>query len=115
MTRRNRNIAVFPLLAALAFAAFQYFGSEKVTNPVTGRAARVALSSQQEEALGLQSYREVLSQAEVVSSGLEFDLVVRVAERLAAATGDDARDFKWSVSLVRNSQANAFCLPGGKI
>jgi predicted Zn-dependent protease len=75
----------------------------------------VGLSSQQEEQLGLQSYREVLSQSDVVPSGPEHDMVVRVAERLAPATGAAARDFQWQVSLVRNPQANAFCLPGGKI
>lgn len=112
---KRRHIAIFPLLLAGAFMLFQYCSSEKVTNPVTGRSARVALSSEQEENLGLQSFREVLSQADVVRSGPEHDLVVKVAERLARATGDDARDFKWQVSVVRSPQANAFCLPGGKI
>ena len=104
-----------PLLIAGVVVLFQYCGSEKAVNPETGRAARVALSSEQEESLGLQSYREVLSQSEIVSSGPENDLVVRVARRLAPATGEAAKDFKWQVSLVRSPQANAFCLPGGKI
>jgi predicted Zn-dependent protease len=112
---RRRHIAILPLLAAIAFAAFQYFGSEKVTNPVTGRSARVGLSSQQEQTLGLQSYQEVLSQSEVVSGGAEYETVSRVASRLARAVGDDAPDFQWQVSLVRSPQVNAFCLPGGKI
>jgi len=112
---RRRHFAIIPLLAAVLFAAFQYCSSEKVTNPITGKSARVALSTQQEESLGLQSYREVLAQSQVVPAGPEHDLVVRVAERLARATGDDARDFKWQVSLVNSPQVNAFCLPGGKI
>lgn len=112
---KRRYFAIWPLLFAGVFMLFQYCSSEKVTNPITGRSARVALSSEQEETLGLQSFREVLSQSEVIPSGPERDLVVKVAERLARATGDDARDFKWQVSLVRSPQANAFCLPGGKI
>lgn len=112
---RNKKFAIIPLLIAGAVALFQYFGADKVTNPETGKSARVALSPQQEETLGLQSYREVLSQSEIIPSGPEHDMVVRVAERLARATGDAARDFKWQVSLVRSPQANAFCLPGGKI
>jgi len=103
------------LLLAGLFVAFQYFSSEKVVNPVTGKGARVALSTEQEEVLGLQSFQEVLSQLDIVESGPDRDLVVKVAERLAQATGDDARDFKWQVSVARNPQANAFCLPGGKI
>jgi metalloendopeptidase OMA1, mitochondrial len=112
---RRRKIILYPLVLAAAVALFQYFGAEKFKNPETGRTTRVALSSQQEELLGLQSYREVLSQSQVVQSGPEHDMVVRVAERLARATGDAARDFRWQVSLVRSPQVNAFCLPGGKI
>ena len=105
---KRRTWLPIPLIAAALFAAFQYFSAEKVTNPETGISARVALSTQQEQALGLQSYREVLAQSDVVESGPELDLVTRVAQRLARAVGDDARDFEWQVSLVRNDQANAF-------
>jgi len=42
-------------------------------------------------------------------------MVKRVASRLATATGKAGADFDWQVSLIRSSQANAFCLPGGKI
>ena len=112
---RRKGMVIVPLVLAGIYALFQYFSSEKVVNPETGRKARVALSSQQEEALGLQSYREVLSQSQVISSGPEHDVVVRIAERLARATGEAAKDFRWQVSLVRNPQVNAFCLPGGKI
>jgi predicted Zn-dependent protease len=112
---RRLRLTIIPLALAGLFILFQYFSSEKVTNPVTGKSARVALSSEQEEMLGLQSFREVLSQSEVVESGPERDLIVKVAERLARATGEDAKDFKWEVSAVRSPQANAFCLPGGKI
>jgi predicted Zn-dependent protease len=115
MIMRRLRLAIVPLILAGFFVLYQYFVSEKVTNPVTGKTARVALSSEQEEALGLQSFREVLSQSEVVESGPERDLIVRVAERLAHATGEGGRDFKWQASVVRSPQANAFCLPGGKI
>lgn len=112
---RKKKFAIIPLLIAGVVVLYQYFGAEKVINPETGKSVRVALSSQQEEALGLQSYREVLAQSEVIETGPEHDLVVRVAQRLAQATGDAAKDFKWNVSLIRSPQANAFCLPGGKI
>src|SRR5437879_11007406 len=112
---RRRHFVIWPLLAAGLIAGFKYCSAEKITSPETGRSTRVALSSEQEDQLGLQSYREVLSESEVVPSGSEHDLVVRVAKRLAPATGSAASDFKWQVSLVRSSQANAFCLPGGKI
>jgi predicted Zn-dependent protease len=112
---RRRHLLPIPLILAALFAAFQYFGAEKATNPETGRTARVALSAPQEQALGLQSYREVLAQSEVVPRGPEHDVVVRVAQRLIRAVGAAGQDFDWDVSVVRSEQANAFCLPGGKI
>lgn len=112
---KRGKFALLPIIAALIFAAFQYFGAEKVKNPITGRSARVGLSTEQEQILGLQSYKEVLSQSDVVTSGPEFETVRRVAERLARATGEDSKGFEWHVSLVRSPQVNAFCLPGGKI
>ena len=112
---RRRKLTLFPILIAIAFGLYQYFGAEKFTNPETGRSARVALSSEQEEALGVQSYREVIAQSDTVRTGPEHEMVERVARRLAGATGAAGRDFNWQVTLVRSEQANAFCLPGGKI
>lgn len=112
---RRRSLTILPLIAAVIFAAYQYFTAEKVTNPETGRSVRVAMSTQQEQALGLQSYHEVLAQSDVMTSGPEYDVVRRVASRLARAVGTVGDHFDWQVSLIRSPQANAFCLPGGKI
>lgn len=114
-TSRRRSLTILPLIIAAIFAAYQYFSAEKVTNPETGRAMRVAMSTDQEQALGLQSYQEVLSQSEVVTSGREYEVVRNVAARLASAVGGAADGFDWQVSLIKSPQANAFCLPGGKI
>src|SRR5262249_18732572 len=91
------------------------FGSQKYTNPETGRAARVALSEGQEAALGLESYQEVLSQSDVVKSGPEVELVQKVMKRLEGATGQAGTNMQWQVSVVASPQVNAFCLPGGKM
>ena len=112
---RRGRIAIVPLLIAMVVIGFKYCTAEKVTNPLTGKTTRVGLSSAQEESLGLQAYQEVLSQSDVVQSGSEYDLVKRVAGRLAPATGEEAKEFRWQVSVVRSREPNAFCLPGGKI
>lgn len=112
---RRRSLTIFPLIIAALIAAWQYFGAEKVVIPETNRVARVALSTEQETALGLQSYREVIAQSDVVSSGADYERVVRVARRLATATGGAGRGYDWQVTVIRSNQANAFCLPGGKI
>lgn len=111
----RRKIVLYPILIALVIGLLQYCKSERFVNPETGRAARVALSEGQEAALGLQSYRDVLSQSRVISSGPEVEMVRRVTGRLAGATGDAGKKFDWRVSVVQDPQANAFCLPGGKM
>jgi metalloendopeptidase OMA1, mitochondrial len=113
--RTRTSLKLAPLIIAGIVILFQFLGAERFTNPETGRTQRVALSTQQEEALGLQAYQEVLSSSEVIQSGAEADVVRRVAQRIANATGGAARDFNWQVSLVDSPQVNAFCLPGGKI
>jgi metalloendopeptidase OMA1, mitochondrial len=111
----RRHIKWLPILLAGLFFAYQYFSSEKFVNPETGRASHVGMSTQQESALGLQTYQQVLSQSEAINSGPEFEMVKRVAGRLASATGKAGQDFDWRVSVIRDDKVNAFCLPGGKI
>src|SRR4029077_18644062 len=45
----------------------------------------------------------------------EADLVRKVMNRLEAATGSAGKNLDWQVSVVDSPQANAFCLPGGKM
>jgi predicted Zn-dependent protease len=111
----RRHIKWLPLVLAAIFFGYQYFTSEKFVNPETGRKSHVGMSESQEAALGMQSYQQVLSQAQTVDSGSELEMVKRVASRLAGATGKTGQDFAWQVSLIRDGKVNAFCLPGGKI
>ncbi len=110
-----RHIRWLPLLLAGLFFAYQYFSSEKFVNSETGRKSHVGMSEQQEGALGVQSYQQVLAQAQAIESGPELATVRRVASRLAGATGKAGAGFQWQVSLIQDRQVNAFCLPGGKI
>jgi metalloendopeptidase OMA1, mitochondrial len=111
----RKKFFIWPLLMAGIVVAFQYCSSPKYVNPETGRAGRVALSEGQEDALGLQSYQEVLSQSRVITDGPEVQTVRRVVQRLVNGTGDAGRSMEWHVSVVDDPQANAFCLPGGKM
>ena len=111
----RRHIKWIPIAIAALFFAYQYFTSERFVNPETGRASHVGMSTQQESALGLQTYQQVVSQSQTIDSGAEFETVKRVARRLAGATGGAGKDFDWKVSLIRDGKQNAFCLPGGKI
>ena len=109
------HIRWLPLVAAALFFGYQYFTSEKFVNPETGRKSHVGLSEKQEATLGLQSYQKVLSEAQPINSGSQFEMVKRVTDRLATATGGAGKNFDWAVSLIQDPKVNAFCLPGGKV
>lgn len=114
-TQRRGRIVIAPILIAAIFILVQYFGSESFTNPETGETVRVALNPEQENELGIQSFRSVLSQSKVIASGPEVDLVKRVVERLIPQVHEAARSYQWSAALIDSPDVNAFCLPGGKI
>jgi predicted Zn-dependent protease len=50
-----------------------------------------------------------------VSSGPGYVEVQRVAKRIEAVAAKDKPNFVWKVTLLRKNEANAYCLPGGKI
>ncbi len=128
MNQRRLLYRVIPIGIAIVVILFQYFSAEKFVNEA-GREARVALSPEQEERLGLQSYQQVLREERTIDAGAQFERVRTVAARLARATGtvgdssvalerdprSSGRKFSWAVSLVDDPSVNAFCLPGGKI
>ena len=91
--------------------------THKQTTPVTKRTQHVALSEAQQSQLGSQQYAKTLQQdrAQIVSSGTAYAQVQRVAKRIEAVAGRDKPAFDWKVTLLRKNEANAYCLPGGKI
>lgn len=84
------------------------------TAPVTGRSQLILLSEQQEIALGLQAYNEVLSQNKVSEDPQINAMVERVGSRIAAVA--DKGDYNWEFTVIdADDTANAFALPGGKV
>ena len=68
-----------------------------------------------------QQYAELIQQAKgslVASKDPQNQRLQRIAQSLiphATAWNPRARDWKWSVALIRSDDVNAFCMPGGKI
>jgi metalloendopeptidase OMA1, mitochondrial len=85
--------------------------------PVTHREQHVGLTDRQQMQLGSQEYAKTLRQdrARIVSSGPAYAEVQRVAKRIEAVAARDKPGFVWRVTLLRKNEANAYCLPGGKI
>ena len=112
-----RNRLLIGAVLALAAIAFTYFSSEEQNVPITGREQRVAMSDAQQQQLGAQVYDQTLAeeQQKIVSSGPQYEMVRRVSERIARVGAVDKPEFDWQFALVERPEANAFCLPGGKI
>ncbi|CAF1259188.1 unnamed protein product [Adineta ricciae] len=111
-------LALAPILLALGFVLFKLYTASKVTNPETGRVARVALSPEQEQRLGLEAYAQVKRDeaGKIIQSGPDVELVKRVTNRLARAAAEKAVvQYNWEVRVIQSHEKNAFCLPGGKI
>lgn len=125
----RRGLKLWPILLFVVYLGY-YWISHQDTTSYTGRKQLIDTSPEQEAALGLQSYQEILSQSQVVTSGPLPQEVTDIAKRLIdaapkveqyyAQTKDvpastDWSSYQWAVSVLQSDEVNAFCLPGGKI
>ena len=121
------------ILVLFAIYGGYYWFSNRSTDALTGEKVVIdkSISPQDEKALGLQAYQEIMSQEAPVDPNSQVARQVRdVAQRLIAVVPEveDAlaaehqmqaphveRAFDWDVNVLQSDQVNAFCLPGGKI
>jgi predicted Zn-dependent protease len=86
-------------------------------NPVTGEKQRVALSTEQEVALGLQAAPQMAAEF----GGLHPDPVVqgyveRLGEQIVAESAAKGAGYQYDFHVLRDTETvNAFALPGGQI
>ncbi len=122
-TRRPRRRGGFGLKLRLIpvglfalYLLFYYF-SNRETVPVTGRKQLVDISREEEVALGLASYQDILSKSNLVRDGEQLDAVRAIGYRLVEAARAQGIDpgYDWEFNLIASDQANAFALPGGKV
>ncbi len=109
---RGRHIRWLPIVGFLLYGLYYYFSNQQEV-PMTGRTQLVDMSREQEMALGYQSYQQILMQEDILQSGEQVDVVRAIGRRLAAVAEDPG--FEWEFNVIRSDQANAFCLPGGKV
>jgi predicted Zn-dependent protease len=125
----RRGLKLWPILLFVVYLGY-YWLSHQDTTSYTGRKQLIDTSPQQEAALGLQSYQEILSQSQVVTSGQLPQQVKEIARRLIDAApkveqyyaqtksvpaATDWSSYQWDVNVLQSDEVNAFCLPGGKI
>lgn len=94
--------------------------------PITGRNQLNLVPESTMDQMAVQEYKSFLSENKVVSasSSRDAEMVQRVGSRIASAVtrymtdngyGDRIKDYKWEFNLVENKEANAWCMPGGKV
>src|SRR5262245_37478909 len=96
----------------LAFLLF-LTGCQSV--PVTGRHQLNLVSPGQEMQLGLSSFDELKKTTPVSKDPAANAMVQRVGKRLAQVANPDLPDAQWEFVVFDSPEANAFCLPGGKV
>lgn len=103
------------ILRTIFFVAIYMLVSSCVTTPVTGKKAFIILPFSQELQLGNEAYRDFLSkeQKNINNDPKINEIVKRVAGRIAKVS--DMPNIQWDFKVVNSTEANAFCLPGGKI
>ena len=116
-----KNVRI--LLLALAAVLMVGCGTSR-TVPLTGRKQSLMVSDEQVLGLSNQEYTQFMKTAKKSTNAANTAMVERVGKRLANAVetylrnngyASEISQYQWEFNLVQNKEANAFCLPGGKI
>ena len=111
-----KNLLLLFLISSLFYACSSV--------PITGRSQLNLVSDQEVLALSLQQYDDYIKTAKKSTNKESTALVVKVGSKIAEAVAlyfqavgmeELLKDYSWEFNLVDDSQANAFCMPGGKI
>lgn len=111
------------LVLSLLMATF-FLGCTQ--NMVTGRKQLSLVSESELQAMAQQEYNSFLSSNKVVNSSVNKDaeMVRRIGTRIASAIQtyyngkgltSVLEGYKWEFNLIDNKEANAWCMPGGKV
>ena len=130
--RSGINPRFIILLLFAGYAAYYWF-SNRTEDPYTGEKVLIdgSISIDDEKAMGLQAYEDILSKEQPVDPNSQVArqvreianrLIAKVPEVEAALAAENGKQpnrawqtFEWDVNVIQSDQANAFCLPGGKM
>jgi predicted Zn-dependent protease len=84
-----------------------------VVEPETGRRRLILTPASMEASMGAQAWTDVQGQEKPSKSSKWTSAVVRVGRAVADAVNEPS--YNWEFKCFESDQANAFCLPGGKI
>ena len=84
-----------------------------ITNPETGRSQLLLVSEGQVTQLGISSFDQMKKEMPISKDPAANALVRRVGERIKSVV--NLPNAQWEFIVFESKEANAFCLPGGKI
>lgn len=111
------------ILMAVVVATLASCGTTS-TVPLSGRTQRISVSNGELLSLSSQEYKKFMASAKRSTDTRSTAMVTRVGQKLATAVetylrnngyANEVNNFQWEFNLVQDKQANAFCMPGGKI
>ncbi len=109
-----RQKKIRSLVLAGAFSASAFLAG-CTTVPVTGRHELNFVSADQEVQLGLSSFDQLKKDTPISHDPAANALVQRVGRRIAEVAAKDLPNAQWEFVVFESKEANAFCLPGGKV
>jgi predicted Zn-dependent protease len=127
--RRGVPLTARLLPIAIGLIGVAVFMMNSCVNGPFGRKQLRAIDAQQENKLGLEAFQQVVNENEAKGTLVneKTPLVAKVREitvkLIKAARREDVLklfqlpedEFQWAVEVIQSDQANAFCLPGGKM
>ncbi len=93
-------------------------------NVITGRRGVNLMPESTMRSMATQQYASFLSTSKPVKGAKDQQMVQRVGQRISYAVTDFLKKkgqskliegYKWEFNLVEENQANAWCMPGGKV
>ena len=109
IAKRRPGLAVASISALVAVSLLIASGCSRV--PITGRRSFNLVPDSQAMQLGDDAYKQVLQQNKIITSGPDYDQMMRVGRRIAEVANEPS--FQWEFSLIDDSKtANAFACRG---
>lgn len=110
------------VLSIVVISAMLVFSCTQV--PITGRRQINLIPGQQMMAMSFQQYSQFLSENKLSNDAEATAMVKRVGARIQKAVeqyfaekgmSKQLQGYQWEFNLVDNPEANAWCMPGGKV
>lgn len=108
----KRVFLVFILGGLTATSLLTFTGC---TTTETGRRQLNFISADQEMQLGLTAFDQMKKEVPISKDAAANALVSKVGTRIAEQAKSRLPDAKWEFVVFESKEANAFCLPGGKV